>query len=120
VIELFRVFSRFRGFVVAFSEARLQRDMCSHQRGQPDMRSHLPAITFLTPLIQQSHTESPTVDRRRVQPREERRTRRVALALPYQCAGAQPMLMFKRSQLYIGLALAALVQIFVVARFLMH
>jgi len=30
------------------------------------------------------------------------------------------MLMFKRSQLYIGLALAALVQIFVVARFVMH
>jgi hypothetical protein len=30
------------------------------------------------------------------------------------------MLMFKRSQLYIGLALAALVQIVVVARFLMH
>jgi hypothetical protein len=30
------------------------------------------------------------------------------------------MLMFKRSQLYIGLALAALVQIFVVARFVLR
>ena len=30
------------------------------------------------------------------------------------------MLMFKRSQLYIGLALAALVQIVVIARFLLH
>jgi hypothetical protein len=30
------------------------------------------------------------------------------------------MLMFKRSQLYIGLALAALVQIFVVARFMIR
>jgi len=39
---------------------------------------------------------------------------------PSEAAGVQPMLMFKRSQLYIGLALAALVQIVVVARFLMH
>jgi hypothetical protein len=34
--------------------------------------------------------------------------------------GGLHMLMFERSQLYIGLALAALVQIFVVARFIIR
>ena len=60
------------------------------------------------------------VHRRGVQHREAGRNDRTAPPLPLLSGRGLHMLMFNRSQLYIGLALAALVQIFVVAHYVIR